>query len=138
MSGHRLITKTGKQSHEPKLVAEKTKARGMSLPFNMLPINHHHHWFTRQGEEQHPNSILMQPNRGESSGEGEIYNYPSESFTKLRTTLNHKLIFKFESKNWDNNERWSWELYKPTFRNQCNSKTKIHQSLLQFKKTRLN
>jgi len=35
MSGHRFSKKTGKQSHEPKPVAEKTKAKGMSLPLNM-------------------------------------------------------------------------------------------------------
>jgi len=29
-------------------------------------------------------------------------------------------------------------LYKQTLKNQCNSKTKIHQSLLKFNKTNLN
>jgi len=38
MSGHRFRTKKGKLSHESKSVAEKTKARGTSLPFNTLPI----------------------------------------------------------------------------------------------------
>jgi len=62
-----------------KLLQRKRRQERRVYHWTRCQFNDYHHWFTREGEEQHPNSILMQSNRGESSGEGKF----------ATTSLNH-------------------------------------------------
>jgi len=75
MSGHRFRIKTGKQSHEPKFIAEKTKARGTSLPFNTLSIQ--------------PSSSLIHKGRGRPTSK--LHFDATEQGRKLRGRGNLQL-----------------------------------------------